>query len=323
MTKAKLLTFLAAGLVTLGHTACSGGKAHNVKSPDPHAASSAESSSSSSSSSEAATDQTADLDAICRNNAVAQIGTPKASAHGPNVAAAMFGVLASADRRYSMSDLQALQRKGQHEELLQHIEDVPPSGRGKEWDALLEKSATALLEKYNKDDANSHWGHFALAESFVQRYPQLAEQKKFMTKRASIGKNVIARCFEQSYAGEECLSLARDFIAVQGTDPGVVLAIAKTVRGKQNSDVAVPFFLTALEVGKDSACADEDLALATTAGLALPPDYDRAAGAREIAQNKCFEQLQGPIVDTLKAGDAGSYFTANACTVLRAKGVVK
>lgn len=322
MTKAKLLTFIAAGLVTLGHTACSGGKA-KVKSPDPHAASSSDSDANASST-EAATAETADLDAICRNNAVAVAhARTKEPARGSNGATAMFGVLASADRRYSMSDLQALQRKGQHEELLQHVEDVPPSGRGKDWDALLVKSATALLEKYSKDDENSHWGHFALAESFVQRYPQLAEQKKFMTKRANIGKNVIARCFEQSYAGEECLSLARDFIGVQGTDPEAVLAIAKTVRGKQNSDVAVPFFLTALEVGKDSACGDNDLALATTAGLALPPDYDRAAGAREIAQNKCFEQLQGPIVDTLKAGNAGSYFTANACTVLRAKGVVQ
>ena len=46
-------------------------------------------------------------------------------------------------------------------------------------------------------------------------------------------------------------------------------------------------------------------------------------GAREIAQNKCFAQLEGSIVEALKAPDASSYFKANACAVLRAKGVVK
>ena len=323
MNKAKLTFFFAAGLATIGHTACSGSSKPKVKSPDPHADHTRRADGSASADAPAKTE---DIDAICRDAAVARAGSRTAPTRGAGsifVASSPLGVLASPAPRYSMADLQALQRKGQYEELLQHIEDVPPGKRGADWDALLEKAATGLLARYNAKDENSDWGDFMLAEGLVQRYPQLAGKKDFMAKRSKIGSVVIATCFDQSYGGDECLALARDFIGVQGTDPDVVLAVAKTVRLKQHAYVAVPFFLTVLEAGKDAACGDEDLELATTAGLGLPPDYDNAVGAREIAQNKCFAQLQSPIVEALQSADASSYFVTNACTVLRAKGVVK
>ena len=144
-----------------------------------------------------------------------------------------------------------------------------------------------------------------------------------MTARSGAGEHMFAKCFEATYSGEECVSMALDFVRVAGTDAATSLAVAKIVRRNQNPYVAVPFFRIALE-GKDrAACGDDDLELATTAGLGLPPDYDNAKASRDIAQNVCFEELQAPIVARLTGDDGGGYFKDNACAVLRAKGVVE
>src|SRR5687767_13924404 len=104
MTKAKLFMFLVAGLVMAGDTAC-GGRT-KVKSKDPHAARPSAGTSADS----ATAGPPADLDAICRSAEQARAGghdtTYAASSFGVH---AFAGVLAAGERRYSMSDLEALE----------------------------------------------------------------------------------------------------------------------------------------------------------------------------------------------------------------------
>lgn len=222
---------------------------------------------------------------------------------------------------YTLADLQALEKKAQYLELLRHIEDIPPAKRDAAWDALLTRAATAFVGSLSsKADA---FDGFMVAEHLVERYPQLTKSTDFMQKRGDVGKSSFGQCFKMSYSGEECVKMALDFIKVSGTDPKVKLAVAKVVRLNQNAYNAVPFFQAAVQSKDDSACGDEDLQLATTAGLGLPSDYANAKGARDIAQNMCFKQLKDPILKQLTGDEGGGYFTQNACAVLRANGVVK
>jgi hypothetical protein len=249
--------------------------------------------------------------------------TPNAAAQG-DASLGVFGMLGDKGDRYSLADLQALEKKGQHLELLQHIEDVAPAARAASWDALLARAATALVGSLaSEGDTYRAFEAMMIAEGLLQRYPQLAKISDFMRARSGAGEHMFAKCFEATYSGEECVSMALDFVRVAGTDAKTSLAVAKIVRRNQNPYVAVPFFRIALDGQDRAACGDDDLELATTAGLGLPPDYDGAKASRDIAQNVCFDELQAPIVAKLTGDDGGGYFKDNACAVLRAKGVVK
>ncbi|MBX7080248.1 MAG: hypothetical protein K1X88_13720 [Nannocystaceae bacterium] len=243
------------------------------------------------------------------------------AAQGPSDAA--VAVLGYAEARYTMADLQALAKRKQHLELLQHIEDVAPASRTAAWHQLLERTAIAVLESLStQTDGYRAFEAMGTAEALLQRYADLAQSKAFMAARGRAGTAMFGRCFELSWSGEECVSLARDFIAVEGTDAATKLAIAKLVRQNQYSQFAVPFFRAAVRDAEATACGDEDLALAVTAGLAMPPDAPEAQGARDVAQNACFAQLQPTLVEALIRDDSG-YFRDNTCAVLRAKGAVR
>jgi hypothetical protein len=111
-----------------------------------------------------------------------------------------------------------------------------------------------------------------------------------------------------------------DFLKTSNTGADVGLAFGKITRKNQNHYVAVPFFKWALEQKKDASfCGDEDLKLAVVAGLGLPPDYENAAGARQIAANACWDALKADIKKEL-VESAGGYYRDNACAVLKAKG---
>ena len=134
---------------------------------------------------------------------------------------------------------------------------------------------------------------------------------------------MFGKCFQLSYSGEECVGMALDFVKVAGTDAKSKLAIAKIVSRNQNKYVAMPFFGAALTGSDHSACKDADFVATTTAALGLPPDYDNAKTARDIAENVCFAELEKPIIAELTGSDGGGYYKDNACAVLRKKGAVK
>lgn len=267
-----------------------------------------------------------DLASVCAEATPVAAASPGPASYGEQGDASLtvFGAMRPKEGSYSLADLQALEKKGQDVELLEHLEDVPPAGRSATWDALLARTATKVVAGLDGEgDTYRAFEAMMIAEGLLQRYPQLAETKDFMAKRSTAGEHMFAKCFELTYSGEECVAMALAFVRVAGTDPKTSLAVAKIVRRNQFPYVAVPFFRAALD-GKDhSACADDDLALATTAGLGLPPDEVAAKTSRDIAQNVCFSELEKPIVAALTGADGGGYFRDNACAVLRAKGVLK
>jgi hypothetical protein len=292
-----------------------------IASPDPHAPRTA-----TASTTDDAPAAKRDVASVCAaSNAIADAGArPTSYADGTPAGATAFVFGApKSNGGYSMAELQALEKKGQHLELLQHIEDISPTGRGATWDALLERVATAVVGSLaTEGDTYRAFEAMHTAEHLASRYPQLAKSKSFMAKRGEAGRHMFSKCFAHTYTGEECVSMALDFVRLPGTDAATKLAVAKIVGSNQNPYVAVPFFRTAIDDDR-GACKDAAFETAATAGLGLPPDYPVAKTSRDLAQNVCFAELRAPIVEKLTGTDGGGYFADNACAVLRAKGEVK
>jgi len=220
-----------------------------------------------------------------------------------------------------MADLKALSSKGQWEELIQHIEDVPPSKRNAEWDALLERAATELLTLSSN---SSGYAAFRSAELLVERYPTLTKSERFMAKRYEVSTVAFQNCLTESYDGSECLRSMQDFLKVGSPPPDVAFRFGKLVRGKLNHHLAVPFFHRGLQGKPVNApeCADQDLGLAVKSGLALPPADENARLARDIAGERCFGVLESAIVAQLTARGSDSFDAKNICDVLKAKGAL-
>ncbi len=238
---------------------------------------------------------------------------------------ASFGAFAghaanAKESTYSMADLQALEKKGAWEELLGHAEDVAPTQRGATWEKLVEKAAIGYMQQLTTNTA-AFEGVFT-SQSLLKRYPHLLKSQEFMTKRGEAGKAASEICLRESYRGQHCIDMMKDFLKTSNTGADVGFAFGKITRRNQNHYVAVPFFKWALDQKKDAAmCADEDLKLAVVAGLGLPPDYENALGARQIAANACWDSLRPAIEKQLAENDSG-YYRDNACAVMKAKGAL-
>lgn len=323
MTTIMLRHVLLAASCAFASSACQK-QSPKIESPDPHAPTAG--SSTVATSDDAAPPERKDPATVCaQSKAVAAHVRAAPFAPGSAAAASSIGVLGFVgETKYSLADLQALEKKEQYEELLAHVEDVAPASRSAAWDTLLTRAATAYVATLaDSADTYAAFGGFMTTEQLAKRYPQLRKSKEFMRKRGEVGEHMFRKCFELTYSGEECVGMALEFVKVAGTDASEKLAVAKIVSRNQNKYVAVPFFGIALKDGDKSACKDADLVATTTAGLGLPPEYDNAKGARDIAQNVCFAELEQPIVEALTKSDTSGFYRDNACAVLREKGAVK
>jgi len=219
---------------------------------------------------------------------------------------------------YTMADLDALDKKGSYEELLSHAEDIAPAQRTPAWEKLVEKAASGYMASLTK--GSSSFEGVWTSQSFVKRYPFLTKSQDFMTKRGEAGKSAAERCLADSYRGQHCIDMMKEFLQTTGTSPEVGLAFGKITRKNQNHYVAVPFFKWALDAKKDASfCGDEDLKLAVVAGLGLPADYDNAIDSRAIATGTCWDTMKADLKTEL-VKNPGGYYKDNTCAVLKSKG---
>lgn len=228
--------------------------------------------------------------------------------------------LALGAKPYTINDLTALEKTGSWEEILQHLGDVSPAKRDAEWTRVQEKAAIEYVSGLAK--SREAYAAYAAIVDLGRRYPNLMKIPAFTAKRAEVGLGAFESCFTQSWSGGECVELLTGFVDDDPKNGDLALKAAKLVRRNQNHYVAVPFFVRAVEAagGKDAKpCLDDDLKLATIAGLGLPPDYDNAKGAKKIAFELCWAALSDAVAEQFHQESKGSYYFGNTCGELKAK----
>lgn len=123
-------------------------------------------------------------------------------------------------------------------------------------------------------------------------------------------------CSQQWNRSENCLSRLSDYVRMH---PEEELAAARLVRLNYRPHAALAFFEGPIERNEPGVCADKDLSLAVSAGLALPPDFPDAARARKIFAGKCRAALEPAIIAEVKSA-SGGYLQDNACPILAKNG---
>lgn len=136
------------------------------------------------------------------------------------------------------------------------------------------------------------------------------------------------RCIDRYEADPEgCLDALRTLVKSRPAD---TFAAGKVVRAKMNHAVAVPFFARALAApgasgakrsgakeAKDERCADPDVAMAVSAGLELPAAGGPiVADALQILLERCWSELQAPVLKALGESGSSGYLAENLCPKL-------
>ncbi len=124
-------------------------------------------------------------------------------------------------------------------------------------------------------------------------------------------------CQKKDYSGDFCHDALKRWVEKNPTD---AFKAGKMTRLAMNHWVAIPFFSQAF-AAKQGQCKDQDVSLAVVSALGLPGDSNKevVAQAKDIAFNKCYDDLK---VTLLKEMPADGYMFANACKDLLDKKVL-
>ncbi len=214
--------------------------------------------------------------------------------------------------KFSIDDLQTLDKQQAWQELFDHLGDIPPAKRDAKWQGFLERSALGILKAHEArvEEAAS------FADLVTRQYPQVKSSKAFMARRAEVGLRGLEACVNAE-AIDSCLE---GYLAFVDADPGNLdLAWrAGVLVAKGDHAGAVPFFRRGLG-GKKNAklCGEPSLEVAVGSALSLDPKDPRVADAKLIGGDLCWDQLKEGLVG--RFADGNDNYRRNSCGFLKTK----
>jgi len=241
------------------------------------------------------------------------------------IAVAMLFTLSSAGElrasEYGMADLDALQKQGAWQELVDHAEDVPPSQRNAHWSQLVEEAATGVLAALYVDKVSI--SALGTADALTRRFPTLKKSKSFMAKRADVGVRAFTRCFELVKDDtDDATACADRLVGFSDGDPdnADLAQRALALIGQHlHYSTASPFPIYYRSIGgKKGAkdCKNASAKSAVIAALSLDKTDARVAEAREVASQTCWDQMKDELVDAVGNPQVGAHYFENACGFL-------
>jgi len=218
---------------------------------------------------------------------------------------------ATAEEKYTMQDLMALDKQGSFEELLHHINDIRPTKRDKQWQALAQKSAVAVIDGHLKNKQGL--AALSVAEQVLTWIPKLSGSKTFMKKRAAAGLAGFSECFI-GYNAPACYKNLMEFAGKDPDNFDFLFKAGKMARLHLRHHAAVPIFVMAFEskTADKAKCADDDVGYAVKSGLST--SAERFKETVKLAFELCFNELKPVVLQTFY--DSHSY---SLCAPLQAK----
>jgi hypothetical protein len=218
---------------------------------------------------------------------------------------------------YAMADLQALEKQGSYEELVEHLGDILPSKRDATWTGLAERAGAGYLAA-QKLDEHSAEKTIAWSDRLLQRYPQLKQSKLLMSKRAEVGLKAFGFTYgnyRHASGDDEWLDKLKDFVKSDTITPDLPQQAARKVQQYLVAYCAWPLWKMAIDKGA-AVCKDADFQKSIIAALG---DGLWKGETEAVAQNKCWSDVKGPL--TAEIEKAPWEFRRHVCPLLKAKGV--
>ena len=219
---------------------------------------------------------------------------------------------------YGVADLQALEKQGGFEELVDHLGDVAPSKRDATWSGLAERGVVGWLGGVKLDERSAP-ALLDKLDKLLQRFPQLKQSKPLMAKRGEVGLKAFDWTFggsRHSAGDDPWLDKLREFV---GADGGVTADLpqqaAHRVQKRLVAEVAWPFWKTAIDRGAQ-VCKDGDFQQSILGAI---EDGVWKSETESVLQNKCWNELKAPMTaDLMKRSFE---YRKHACPILKAKNV--
>jgi hypothetical protein len=232
---------------------------------------------------------------------------------------------------YEMKDLEALEKQESWQEILNHLEDVPPSKRNDAWTRIAEKSGAGVLNAIDPSKEGDHGRYgklqpphaVALADAMLKQYPVLKKSKVFMAARADNGLKGFKYTYSNSShnAGDDpWRDQLKEFAASDPLTADLQFRSGKLVASRLVAYVALPFFKAALNgTPGAAACKDADVKKSIVGALA---DGVWAEDAKALGE-KCFADVKADLEKELSGPDGDKLDKAkqNVCPVFAAKKV--
>lgn len=219
---------------------------------------------------------------------------------------------------YEMADLKALEKQGSWQELVEHLEDIPPSKRNADWQGIAERGCANYLGTFEIKEDRDAGPPLEVMAQLLKRYPLLKQSKLFMSKRAEVGLKSFQysySLFRHSRGDDKWLTGLEEFVQADTVTTDLPLRAAKLVTSRLVADTAFPFFKMALARSGKAVCKDPDFHKTVVA------TFDEGAWLQElteIVQRTCWNEVKGPLLTELGKSESSSY-REHVCPVLQAK----
>ncbi len=225
------------------------------------------------------------------------------------------GVAYAAD--YGMADLQALEKQGSWEELVQHLSDIPPSKRDANWTGLAERSSAAYIGTIPITDEQPETA-FGAIDKLLVRFPQLKQSKVFMAKRAEVG----LKAFRFSYgryrhsAGDDpWLDQVKAFVAADSVNQDLPGRAGELVTSRLVAQCAWPLFKTQLDRSGAAFCKNAEFKKSIVAAFVDGVWKDQIM---DVADNKCWSDVKDGLLAELE-GTPSKPYKRLVCPLLKKK----
>ncbi|MCC6337380.1 MAG: hypothetical protein IT380_25710 [Myxococcales bacterium] len=228
------------------------------------------------------------------------------------VVALGLGLVARADKTWTLDDLKALDASRSYAELVEHAEDLPPKSRADEWKALVARAAAAVVSS-TEDSPKQPFAGADRGVALSKRFQFLSADAGF---QAAVEVSALSSMKKCAPTGADCLALVMPAVPLHR--PASLVELGKALRAGRRPTAPMTLFARAIGSTVDHpACREAAVQEATVASLEFKPDEELASAARKVAFDACWKAMEKPLKAALvHASDA---LRRNACAPMRAK----
>lgn len=238
---------------------------------------------------------------------------------------------ASADNfRYSMEDLKVLAVSQSWDELILHLNDIPPAQRDKSYQEIVRKAALGKIDSLLKSTVLDPGQAFIEIEQFHSLYPFLSTSTDWMDLRLKIGRLYFERLMRSDNSSINIVSSSSfanylSFVKSYPQDSALAKeSVENTAIAGAGADLVgfIDHWLkTSKPESREDICASSRVWPGLNKALSLPLQTEQAQTAKKILFEDCWDALVDRAKHALSDSSAGSSFAINTCDSFRAKGV--